>query len=124
MDIIKINKYLLSLFSPSLSTLLTACISPTLLLPDCSTSTLQHLVNIITTGYTVTEGMSLEEMNEITEAAQLLSVDMKDLRHGRSERKVQQKNGGKFHKNKPKNSTDLAQLGNEQQQESVFVFFG
>ena len=86
MDEIKTNKYLLLLCSPNLIPLLSTpcCISPTLLLPDCSTFSLQHLVNIITTGYTVTEGMSSKEMNEITEAGQLLSVELKNLQHGRT----------------------------------------
>ena len=87
MDEVKINKYLLSLFSDFSHLLSTpCCISPTLLLPDCSTFSLQHLINIITTGYTtgfaVTDGMSSEEINEIKDAANYLSVDLKDLQLG------------------------------------------
>ena len=102
LDEIKTHKYLLTLLSPSIRPLLSTpcCIAPTLLLPDCSTFSLQHLINIITTGYTVTEGMSSEEIIKITQAAQLLSVDMKDLQHGRSKMTVG--------------------INSEQQQESLF----
>ena len=90
-DEVKTNKYIFSLFSLGLSPALSnTCVSPTLLFPDCSTLSLQHLINIITTGYTVTEGMSSEELNEIIEAAQLLSVDMKDYKHGGSKLRKEQ----------------------------------
>ena len=49
---VKTNKYIFSLFSLGLSpALFNTCVSPTLLFPDCSTLSLQHLINIITTGY-------------------------------------------------------------------------
>ena len=88
MDEMKTTKYLLSLFSPNIITLLSTpcCISPTLFLPDCSTFSLYHLINIITIGYTtgfaVTDGMSSEEIKEIKDAAIYLSVDLKDLQLG------------------------------------------
>ena len=46
MDEIQTNKYLLSLFSPSLRHLLSTpcCISPTLLLPDCSTFSIKYRI--------------------------------------------------------------------------------
>ena len=57
MDKIQINKNLLPLFSSSLVPLLAthSCISPTLFLPDCSTSSIKSLLNIITSGYTLTD---------------------------------------------------------------------
>ena len=53
---IQANKYLLSVFSPTLRLLLSTpcCTSPTLLLPDCSSSSIKHLLNIISTGLIVT----------------------------------------------------------------------
>ena len=52
MDKIKTAKTVLSLLSPNLLIPLLStpcCVSPTLLLPDCSTISIQHLINIITT---------------------------------------------------------------------------
>ena len=80
-DEIQTNKYLLSVFSPTLHSLLSVlcCNSPTILFPDCSTFSIKYLLNIITAGVTVTDRMSVEDVNEITETAQLLSIDMKEL---------------------------------------------
>ena len=129
MDEIKTPKYILSLFSlNSIIPLLynPGSISPTLLLPDCSTFSLQHLVNIITTGYTVTEGMSTEEMNEITEAAKVLSVHMKDLQHSRNGVKEQQQHDDKQEKKSNENGTSVptqqpTHVDSEPQKESMFA---
>ena len=78
---IKTNKYLLSVFIPKLRPLLSnlCCTSPTLLLPDCSTSSIKHLLNIITAGSTYTDEVTLSEINEVIDTAKLLSIDMRGL---------------------------------------------
>ena len=78
---IQANKYLLSVFSPTLRPLLSTpcCTSPTLLLPDCSTSSIKHLLNIITTGFTSTQEVTDDDNNEINDTANTLSINVKDL---------------------------------------------
>ena len=45
-------------------------------LPDFS---IGNLLNIINSGFSVTEKLSNEDINEITETSQLLSIDIKEL---------------------------------------------
>ena len=83
-DEIQTNKYLLSLFSPNLRHLLSTpcCITSSIFLPGCSTFSIKYLLDIITTGYTFTEGIfseDTEEINEIRETAELLSIDIGKL---------------------------------------------
>ena len=74
---IQTNKYILSLFSPSLSGLLfsSCCTSPTLFLPDWSTSSINSIINIINNGF-VKSSEHLSEKNEIIEIGNMLFVDM------------------------------------------------
>ena len=76
---IQTNKYLLSVFSPTLRPLLftPCCTSPTRLLPDCSSSSIKHLLNIITIGFTAAD--EVIDINEVLETAKLLYVDIKEL---------------------------------------------
>jgi len=75
------NRYLLSVFSPTIRHLLFAscCPSSALYLPDCSTSSIKHLLRIIQTGYTATTKATFEEVNEIVNTAKLLSIDIREL---------------------------------------------
>ena len=76
---IQSNKYTLSIFSSTLRTLLST--SSTILFPECSTFSIKYLLDMITHGFVVTEKISHEEIIEITEAAQLLSIKMGELYH-------------------------------------------
>lgn len=75
------NKFLLSVFSPTLRPLLSTpcCTSHTLLIPDCSTSSIKHLLNIIMTGFSATDDDSFQDSYEILETAKLLSVDIQEI---------------------------------------------
>ena len=75
---IQTNKYLLSLFSPDLFPLLSSssfCTTPTLFLPDCSTSSINNLIDIIKDGFIFTDNLYLEGLLEIVEAGKLLFVE-------------------------------------------------
>ena len=97
---IKTNKFLLSLFNPTLhSVLSTLCCSTssTILLPDCSTNPIKYLLNIITKGFVV-EGTSLEHRRDIKKAAKILSFNLSSLTvenvSESAERKVNDKANG------------------------------
>ena len=76
---IESNKYILSLFSPILRSALSN--SSTLLLPDCSSLSIRYLLNIINTGFSVTEKLSNGHVIEIIRTAKLLSIEIKLLYH-------------------------------------------
>ena len=76
---IQSNKYILSLFSPTLRHLFPT--SSTLLFPECSTFSIKYLLNMINDGFVLTEKLSKEDINEITETAHLLSIEMTELYH-------------------------------------------
>ena len=76
---IQSNKYILSIFCPTLTHLLST--SSTFFLPECSTFSIKYLLNLITNGFAVTEKLSNEDVNEIIEAAQVLSIEMTGLCH-------------------------------------------
>ena len=76
---IQSNKYILSLFSSTLRHLLST--SSTLLFPECSTLAIKYVLNMITNGFVVTQKLSNEDINEITETGQLLSIEIKQLSH-------------------------------------------
>ena len=80
---IQTNKYLLSVFSPILRNLLTSTCdtSQIIFFPDSSTLSIRNLLNIINSGFSVTEKISNEDITEITETALLLSIDIKELRN-------------------------------------------
>ena len=71
---IQSNKYILSLFSPTLRHLIPT--SSTLLFPECSTFSIKYLLNMISNGFVVTKKLSNEDTKEITETAELLSIEM------------------------------------------------
>ena len=73
---IQANKYILSLFSPSLSPLLSSsCCSPTtIFLPDFSTSSIKDIINIISSGFVLSDYLSLEDELEITEIGKILFI--------------------------------------------------
>lgn len=48
-------------------------------LPDVSTLSIRNLHNIINSGFSVTEKLSNEDIKEITDTAQLLSMDIKEF---------------------------------------------
>ena len=78
---IQITKYLLSLFSPSLATLLNSTDgnTPTLFLPDYSTSSINKIINIINDGFIVSEYLSFEDRLEIIGIGKLLFVENMSL---------------------------------------------
>ena len=49
--------------------------APTLFLPDCSTSSINNLIDIIKDGFIFTDNLSLEGLLEIVEAGKLLFVE-------------------------------------------------
>ena len=79
---IQINKYILLIFCPNLTHLFST--SSTFLLPGCSTFSIKYLLDIITNGFAVTEKLSNEDVNEIIETAQVLSIEMRELCHDKT----------------------------------------
>ena len=79
---IQSNNYILSLFCPTLTHLLST--SSTLLLPECSTFSIKYLLNVINNGFVITEKLSNEDTNEIVETAQVLSIEMRELYHDKT----------------------------------------
>ena len=67
--------------SPTLRNLLSTSLdTPQIIfLADFSTSSIRNLLNIINSGFSVTEKISNEDIKEITEPAQLLSIDITEL---------------------------------------------
>ena len=51
-----------------------------------STFAIQYLLIMITNGFTITEKLSDEAINQIRETAQLLSIDIGELKHGKTVR--------------------------------------
>ena len=76
------NKSILSLFSPNLRHLLST--SSTVLLPECSTSSIKYLLNIVNHGFAVTDRISNKDIKEVTETALLLSLDLGELYHDKT----------------------------------------
>ena len=74
---IQSNIYILSLFCPTLRHLLST--SSTLLLPECSTFSIKCLLNMINKGFSVTDKLSKEDINEVRDTAKLLSIKMGKL---------------------------------------------
>ena len=78
---IQTNKYLLSVFSPTLRNLLSSPLDTfqIIFVPDFSTLSIRNLLNILNSGFSVTEKISNEDIKEITDTAQLLSMDIKEF---------------------------------------------
>ncbi len=76
---IQTSKYLLSLFSPTLHSLLSTlcCTPPTIILPDCSTSSVQHFIEIIKGESNFTEGLSEEIAKVVEDVGETLSFQTK-----------------------------------------------
>ena len=76
---IQTNKYLLSLFSPTLHSLLSTlcCTPPTIILPDCSTSSIQQFIEVIKGGNNFNEGLSEEDAKDVEDVGQILSFQTK-----------------------------------------------
>ena len=81
MEEIQTSKCLLSFFSPTARNLLSSPLDNfhIIFLPDVSTLAIRNLHNIISCGFSVTEELSKEDIKEITEAAQLLSIDITEF---------------------------------------------
>ena len=75
------NRYLLSVFSPTLRHLLSSTMDTfqIIFLPDFSLLPIRNLLNIINSGFSVTEKIYNEDIKEIKETAQLLSIDITEL---------------------------------------------
>ena len=80
-DAITANKYLLSIFNPNLSPLLSSpcCTSPTLYLPDCSTSSINNIINIITNGFSPINNVFYNDKDEVVSTANVLGVEIMEL---------------------------------------------
>ena len=78
---IQTNKYLLAVFSLTLKNLLSSPMDTfhIIFLPDVSTLSITNLHNIINSGFSITEKLSNEDIKEITETAQLLFIDIKEI---------------------------------------------
>lgn len=75
------NKMILSIFSPNLCNLFSDpyFISTILLIPDCSSISIKHLLSIITTGFTMINQVSFKVSNDIIETAKVLSINLNDF---------------------------------------------
>merc|ERR1719469_1795186 len=73
------NMAILSMISPILLPLLSSSTLPTLILPDCSSSSIKHLLNIITNGFTLSDSVSYKNTNDIVETSQLLEINIANL---------------------------------------------
>ena len=75
---IQTSKYLLSLLSPTLCSLIKVecCIKQKILLPDCSAKSIKHLLLLVCTGVTYNDSFSSHDLKEIIELAKLLSIDI------------------------------------------------
>merc|ERR1712110_741563 len=69
---IQTNKYLLSLFSPSISSLLLNACPAVVLLPDCSTTSIKHVINIINSGVSTSDSY-YSDKNSVLATAKLLN---------------------------------------------------
>ena len=80
-DIIHTNKNVFSLFSPTLDPLLSSpcCTTPTLFLPDCTTDFINHVINIVNNGYTLSDSFSYTDRENILKTAKMLDIEMKNL---------------------------------------------
>ena len=80
---IECSKYILSLFSPTLRPILATlcCTSPTLLLPDCSASSIRNFLNIIYKGFTYKDNyfFTNTDINQVVEISNFLDVDINKL---------------------------------------------
>ena len=72
---IRTNKYILSVFSPSLRILLSAPLDTyqIIFLPDFPSLSIRNFLNIIDCGFAITEVISNEDIKEIRETAEILS---------------------------------------------------
>jgi len=72
------NRFILSIFSPFLQSLLkeNRGVSTTLHLPDCSLRSLKHLLSLFTGGISL---INFFEINDLNETAKLLLVDLKNI---------------------------------------------
>merc|ERR1719369_1866833 len=72
------------MFSPVIRALITSlpcCTQPSLIIPNCSTTVVQHLVKILECGYTTgVPNDSFKQVYEIIELAKILDIDISDLR--------------------------------------------
>merc|ERR1719369_1105807 len=72
------------MFSPVIRALITSlpcCTQPSLIIPNCSTTVVQHLVKILECGYTTgVPSDSFKQVYEIIELAKILDIDVSDLR--------------------------------------------
>ena len=72
------------MFSPTLRNLLSSPLDTfqIIFLPDVSTLAIRNVHNILNSGFSVTEKLSNEDIKEITETAQLLSIDITEFCYG------------------------------------------
>ena len=117
---IQTNKYILSLFCPSLRHLLST--SFTLLLPECSTFSIKYLLIVINNGFVITEKLSNEDTNEILETAQVLSIEMRELYHDKTVSNIVKSNkvttSPRLNTSK-KSAIDVSEKRNDENPESI-----
>ena len=77
-DEIPTNKYLLSLLSPTLHSLFSTlcCTPPTIILPDCSTSSIQQFIGIIKRGKNFNKGLSEKDTKDVEDVGKILQINM------------------------------------------------
>jgi len=74
------NKLVLSVFSPLFRSILHDSVpgSP-ILLPDCSSSSVRHVLSIITNSFTKIEKESLNDLNDVIETAKVMDIDISNI---------------------------------------------
>ena len=74
---IQTNKHLLSVVSPTLRQVFSGGDSFTLLLPDCTTSSIKNIINIISSTDT-DKDISINDFKELLATSKLLSIEISD----------------------------------------------
>merc|ERR550519_97656 len=75
------NRFVLSVFSPCLQKLLVESTgeSTVLLLPDCSSRSLKHLLNLFTEGISEMSFSGISDINDMMDSAKLLNIDIRNF---------------------------------------------
>lgn len=86
---VHVSCHLLTIFSPLLRDTFGShhpCVHPTILLPDFSTSDVQHLLNILTSGWSQFGLDMLVNLKGVTELAKILQIEMFDIAQFQSDK--------------------------------------
>eukprot|EP00092_Neocalanus_flemingeri_P017547 GFUD01018985.1.p1 GENE.GFUD01018985.1~~GFUD01018985.1.p1 ORF type:complete len:484 (+),score=86.69 GFUD01018985.1:52-1452(+) len=87
-----VSNHLLTIFSPLLRTsfaIQPPCVTPTILLPEFSSSDVQHLLNILTSGTSEFGPEMISDLQGVTELARILQIEMFSLNQVGSDTKTE-----------------------------------